>query len=107
RCRRRNRSDCYEVRSLRCDIDEGSQASILAEIAPRIFVAGAAILDFADRIQAHERGLHAIAPETQGFLSRSDGARFAAMLVDNDLRFFPGRTETVMNEVDLGLDHSQ
>src|SRR5580704_419793 len=85
------------------DVNEGSQAVVLAEMATGIFVARGAVFDFTDRIESDERGLLAVAPQTQGFLRSTDGARFAAMLVADDLRLLARGPETVADEIDLGF----
>ncbi len=62
---------------------------------------------FAHGVQADESGLRAVVPQAPGFERRADGARFAAMLVDDDF----GRTflalEARFDEIDLRLHGGQ
>ena len=70
------------------DVDEGAQAIVLAEIAAGGFVAGGAVFDFANRIEADEGRALAVAPQAERFLRSANGAGFTAMLVHDNLRQF-------------------
>src|SRR5579862_2502944 len=85
------------------DVDKRPQASVLAKIAARVFVPRLTVFDFANRIEADERGAHAVLPETHGLGARADRARFAAMLVDDNFRLLVGRAEAAANEVHFRL----
>src|SRR5580765_4099285 len=94
---------------LRCraNVDERAETVVLAEVAARIFVARGAVFDFADGLQANKSCLLAIAPQPQRFLRSTDRTRFAAMLVDDDLRLFPGGAETVADEIHFGFHYGE
>src|SRR5262249_38349065 len=56
------------------DVDESAQAVVLAEMATRVFVARCAVFDLADSVEADERRLQAVAPQTERFLGGADCA---------------------------------
>ena len=77
------------------DINERTQAIVLAEIAARSLVARGAVFDLADSLQPDEGSLLAVAPQTQGLDRSADSAGFATEFVNNDLGLLAGCAEAV------------
>src|SRR5690348_10675041 len=67
------------------DIDERAQAVVLAEIAARRLVSRRSIRDPPNGVEPDEARAVAGAVQTARLHGRADGARLAAMLVDDDL----------------------
>src|ERR1700722_1998400 len=88
-------------------VDKSSQAVVLAEIAPCIFIAGSAIANVAHRVQPDERGPLAIVPQAQCFLCSPDGSGLATVLVNDNLRYLALGAEARLDEVHLSLYHRQ
>src|SRR5215469_2219283 len=86
------------------NVDECTQAVVLTEVAAGVLVARGAVTDVADGVETDKRGFMAVPPKTQGFLCGADCAGFAAVLVDDDLRYATVGAETGVYEVDFGLD---
>ena len=59
---------------LGANVDKSAQAVVLAEIAARGFIAGAAIFDPADGIKTYERCLLTVLPQAQRFFGGPDGS---------------------------------
>ncbi len=89
------------------DIDEGAQAIVLAEIAPGIFIARGAVANVGHSFQPDERRLLAVRPQTQSLLRGANGARFAAVLVHDNLRHFALGAEARLDEIHFRLHHRQ
>ena len=89
------------------DVDEGTQAIVLAEIAARGFVARRAVFNLANSIQTDESCLLTISPQTQCLLRGANRARFTAVLVHNNFWLLACRAETIANEIYFGLYHGE
>src|SRR3981081_2904379 len=89
------------------DVDEGTQAIVLAEVAARVFVARRSITDVRDGFQTDERAPPPIVPKAGRPLSWANCAGFAAVLMHDNLRLFAVSAEAGLNEVALSFDHSE
>src|SRR5215467_10297954 len=91
------------ILGLSANVDERTQAVILAEVAARVFVTRGSVLDLSYRIESDEGRLLAVAPQTQRFLGGADRARLSAVLVHDNFRLLAGGAETVANEIHFSL----
>ena len=57
--------EVLRLQRLGANVDESSQAIVLAEIAARVFVASGAVLDLANGIESDESGLLPVLPQAQ------------------------------------------
>src|SRR5260370_27186120 len=89
------------------DVDEGTQAIVLAEIAARVFVARCAIAYVRDGVETNKRGLASVVPKAVRLLGCADCAGFTAVLMHDDLRLFAVGAEAGLDEVDLRFDHCE
>src|SRR5437879_2646655 len=89
------------------DVDEGTQAIVLAEVAARVFVARSAIADVRDGFETNKRGLPSIVPKAVRLLGCADCAGFTAVLMHDNLRLFAVSAEAGLDEVHLGFDHGE
>src|ERR1700730_12867232 len=89
------------------DVDEGTQAIVLAEVAARVFVARCAIANVRDGFEADKCGLASIVPKAVCLLGRANSPGFTAVLMDDNLRLFAVGAEAGLDEVDLRFDHGE
>src|SRR5215469_16569259 len=68
------RGGAVSCASIHIDIDEGTQAVVLAEVAACVLIACRAVANVADRVEADEGSLATILPKAQRFLRGSDRA---------------------------------
>ena len=97
----RGLSACY------IDVDEGTQAIVLAEVAARVFVARRAIADVRNGFQTDKRGLPFIVSEVMRLLSCANCAGFTAVLMHDNLRLSAVSAEAGLDEVHLRFDHGE
>src|SRR6185295_10970688 len=99
--------DRKELSAARAHVDKRAQAVVLAEVAASVLVAGCAVRNITHGVKPDKAGRSAVAPQPQRLDTRPDRARFAAVLVHDNLRRLPGRAKTRTDEVDFGLHHRQ
>src|SRR5260370_7614310 len=88
------------------DVDEGTQAIVLAEIAARVFVARCAIAYVRDGVETNKRGLASVVPKAVRLLGCADCAGFTAVLMHDNFRLFAVSAEAGFDEVHLPFHHS-
>src|SRR5579884_1005475 len=89
--------------SIHIHVNKCAQAVVFAEVAARVFIACGAVANCADGLEANKCSLLAVLPKAECLLCRADGARFAAVFVDNDLRLFAVGTKAGLDEVYFSL----
>src|ERR1700733_5698463 len=92
---------------LRPNVDESSQAVVLAEMATRLFVARRPILDLSHGVESNERSRLTVSPQAERFLCCANCSRFATVLVHDNLRLLAGCPKAVPDEINLGLYHGE
>src|SRR5258707_12152738 len=75
------------------DVDEGTQAIVLAEVAARVLVARRAIADVRNGFQTDKRGLPSIVPKAVGLLTWPNLSGFPAVAIADNLPLLPSCAE--------------